>query len=71
METSNYYEILHRALRHDRSLMNFTSPEDIEVFERTSTSTYFDVYCETEGQPAFAVHCCDSVSNFDCDIEWL
>ena len=71
MTSTSYVEILNRALRHDRSLMHFTSPEDIEVFERTPTSTYFDVYCETEGQPAFVVHCHDSVSDFSCDLEWL
>lgn len=71
MTSTSYFEILNRALQQNPSLLNYTTDEDIEIFETTRDGTYFDVYCETEGQPSFVVHCYRSVSDFSSDIEWL
>lgn len=71
MTSTCYFEILNRALQQNPSLLNYTTDEDIEIFETTGEGTYFDVYCEIEGQPSFVVHCYRSISDFNSDIEWL
>ena len=68
---SDYFEILHRSIHHDRSLFKYTQPEMIEILDKTYRGTYLDINVEAENYPAFTLHCIDSASNFDCYIEWL
>lgn len=71
MTDNAYLEILHRGLRNDPSLLKYTTPEDIEIFETTGHCQYFDVVCSCEGYPTFILHCYKSTSDFSSDIEWL
>lgn len=66
-----YLEVLHRGLRENPSLLNYISEDNIEIFETTERGQYFDILCECEGYPRFVLHCCRSISNFSCYLEWL
>lgn len=71
MTSTAYWEILHRGMREDPSLMEYTTPEDIEVFENTGICQYFDILCASEDYEPFVLHCVRSISDFSCDLEWL
>lgn len=71
MTSTAYWEILHRGMREDPSLLKYTTPEDVEIFEDTGHCQYFDVLCICEGYQPFVLHCVRSCSSFECDLEWL
>ena len=68
---SDYLEIMHRAIRSDRSLLNYIQKDTVEEDDQNSNSHYFNALVECEGYPSYIVHMHQGTHEFSSEIEWI
>lgn len=71
VSSSDYLEILHRALRSDMSVMNYLDKSEIQIDEEDYYNKFSSIFIESENYPAFVLHMRRGTHSFESEIEWV